>query len=80
MGQAGRGGGVGDDLTLDTILRPPDLYAVQLSGPDQFMQALGIHTDAPGYLLGGESLRQRSPQQKQVVLEVLAVDDRPLPC
>ena len=80
MGQAGRGCGVGDDLTLDAVLHPPDLYAVQLPGPNQLMQALGIHTDAPGRLLGGESVRQRSPQQKQVVLEVLAVDDRPLPC
>ena len=47
VGQAGRGGGVGDDLTLDAILHTPDLHAVQLPGPDQFMQALGIHTDAP---------------------------------
>lgn len=36
------GGGVGDDLTLVAILHAPDLHAVQLPGPDQFMQALGF--------------------------------------
>ena len=80
MGQAGRGSGVDDDLTLDTILHTPDLHTVQLPGSYQFMQALGIHADASSRLLGGESFGQRSPQQKQVVLEALAVDDRPFPC
>lgn len=39
VGQAGRCGGVGDDLTLDTVLHLSDLYAVQLPGPDHFMQS-----------------------------------------
>ena len=79
MGQTGGVRSVGDNFPLDAVLHPSDLHTVQLPGPDQLMQALGIHTDAPGRLLGGESVRQRSPQQKQIVLEVPAVDDRPLP-
>ena len=61
LGQTLGCGGIGDNLHLDTVLSTADLGAVERTGADLLMDALGIDADEPRRLLRGKRIGQRLP-------------------